>query len=556
MSKIIVYEKSFQQNTLESYKNFCPVMGENMWRNASRTKKYGKFYSDGTKKIDDSEVKKHYSDKTKGLQIVSFNVVITEMGDKVTLKTTWVNRIRRVGSQFFSVRKHIRYVTYNHRTKNFYHGTIEKKLKKITNKKIRCNAFYLPILTEIRLSIRRNVHSILVGSSDDWKDLISFGTNTKPMADDVASETIKVFAQTLYKKTNILFNYESNYLEGELYKLYLEHNEVAYPDTVSQFSVIHTPKKDLRKYKNVVKWFMEYSNLKGRKVRTILNTTKDIDFITLTEVYHLMGVDYFNQINESYFTQNNSFVRYTYHSYQFNNYNFSSPFDFEVSNIDKKRIVKLINGNNKASWNLIKDHLSMINKLKSYGDDFKMKFTNMKEFDDEHYNLSELLESYRNGTITRIYEQEFIDEIETPIMGLNIDYYPVLLVTMRQYNEESQTQSNCVRTYIDKVKSIVISLRENHNEGKERATVEYIFSLKTIRRVQSRGRFNRDLTPEWDVPLEILDNRIEILFKNKKIVEPRIKKEFKNGKSVIIDGEYNTETEDIIDFFGYDDLPF
>ena len=556
MSKTVLYSKSFQQNMIEFYKGFCPLNGGKIYKNSTTGKTNGKFYTNGTKEVSNDELIDYYGDKTKGVKVYNLSIEISEIKDKTTLKYTYTIRTRSVGKQFFRVRKIIRFITYNNRTKNFYHGTIEKKRKKILKKRLRCNAFYLPIITELKLGIRRNIHSI-VANTKDWKEMISTDGSGKPIADRITNEVIKTYALTLFKKTNIMFDYKSNYLEGELYKLYLKDNGISYPDSVYQYTVINTPKKQLKKVGNLVQWFMDNSRLGGRKVRTILNKPGEIDFITLVESYHVFGVDYLNQITDEFF-YNNTLYQSTYHSYHLNSYIFSDVEVYELSNLDKKRFVNLINiEKGKIEWTLIKDHLIMIRKLKEYGEEFKMKFNNRKDFDDEHYDLSDLLESYRKGTVTRIYNNEFIDEIQECIMGEYVDYYPVLLTTSKQYNEEAQIQSNCVRTYIEKAESIIISLREGGPESKERATLEYHISINGLHRVQSRGRFNRLLGEQWNVPLEILDNRVNILFKNKKIDLPKFKKEFKNGREVIVNAILGEQDKtNIIDLWGDNDLPF
>ena len=136
----------------------------------------GKFYQDRTEIISDDQVKVYYGDKTKGMSISTCEVKIVEDGNKISLRYLYVVRKRRVGRQYFSVLKTHRYVTYNYVTKNFYHGTIETTRKKVKKKKVRCNTFYLPFLTEIKLAIRRNVNHI-ISQTQDWQSLVSTAYN-------------------------------------------------------------------------------------------------------------------------------------------------------------------------------------------------------------------------------------------------------------------------------------------------------------------------------------------------------------------------------------------
>jgi hypothetical protein len=115
-------------------------------------------------------------------------------------------------------------------------------------------------------------------------------------------------------------------------------------------------------------------------------------------------------------------------------------------------------------------------------------------------------------------------------MGFNVDYYPVVLKTTMEFNEESTQQQNCVRTYSEKPNCIIISLRMGSPKSNERATIEYRFRRNEMIRVQSLGKFNKVLDSSWDLPLEILDKRIKRLWSKETLTLPRMKKESYNGK--------------------------
>ena len=75
---------------------------------------------------------------------------------------------------------------------------------------------------------------------------------------------------------------------------------------------------------------------------------------------------------------------------------------YSLSNVDKKRIVNLINSDIEVSWSIIKEHLYMIKSLLRYGENFTMKFKSKEEFNLEHYEISELTESYKKGKIKTV----------------------------------------------------------------------------------------------------------------------------------------------------------
>jgi hypothetical protein len=494
----------------------------------SRKSKYGYFKFKKQENISDEDVRKYYADKTKTLTIIHAIVEVVQDGDKVSIRFKYIIRTRQRGGQYFKITRTNSFVTYNVRTKNFYFGRIAKKNKKLVSKKIRCNQFKNATLTELKLTIRRTFNHLMT-KTGDWKDMISTRTDYGSYGDEVAYRALEQFAYAIFNKNLILFDYKSNHLENQLYKLYLQDNNISFPDTVAQYSVIQIPKVKMLKEGNIVSCFMNSNNIKGRHARTILNQNKDIDFHTLNEVYHNFGVDYFNTIRKSFFSRSTEGM---YNAW-FNMIDVKVNCRiYGLNKSDKKRIVNLINESPDIDWGLIKNHLYMISELKKFGEDFKMSFTNRHDFNHEHYEITELLEKFKEGKVTRIYNEEFIREVEEPIYGFNIDYYPVVLTSSLQYNEESKTQSNCVRTYVEYPECFIISLREGSWYGNVRATIEYKITKKSLDRVQTRGRFNANLNEIWDVPIEILDNRIEMLFKKGKFDLPKLIKEFSNGKVI------------------------
>jgi hypothetical protein len=104
--------------------------------------------------------------------------------------------------------------------------------------------------------------------------------------------------------------------------------------------------------------------------------------------------------------------------------------------------------------------------------------------------------------------------ISKPITSVDGVYYPVVLDNSKNYNEESAIQSNCVKTYIGKAGSIIVSLRKGGVDSDERATIEYnmtkglLNESVRISRVQSLGRFNKGLPENWNEVLLKLDERM------------------------------------------------
>jgi hypothetical protein len=104
------------------------------------------------------------------------------------------------------------------------------------------------------------------------------------------------------------------------------------------------------------------------------------------------------------------------------------------------------------------------------------------------------------------------------------------LTTSKEYNEESSTQSNCVKSYVSRPASIIVSLR---NDEKERVTIEYqvrkVNDEVVIQRVQSLGKRNTVLESKWDNVLLSLDKIMLSYIKDKNFDFVKVIKENKMG---------------------------
>jgi hypothetical protein len=183
------------------------------------------------------------------------------------------------------------------------------------------------------------------------------------------------------------------------------------------------------------------------------------------------------------------------------------------------------------------DHMRFYCDLKLYEPNIKWMSSDddKNDFRSEHLDWVDKIQSYREGTYYRKYPEYSYQVVSEPIEHGEEIYYPVLLNNSKNYNEESATQSNCVKTYIDKCGSMIVSLRQGGVDSDVRATVEYKLSQalvsKTIYvdRVQSLGRFNKKLTEEWNEVLFKLDKRMLYYVKDENFDTVKIKKVHKYG---------------------------
>jgi len=523
-NKVVHYKKTFTKYDLHTYKDTLPIdyVSDDRPIFTRKIPKRGYWSGIGTESVSEEEFLKNYGNRLVGISSHRMMVVIEEIGDKISIKSYSTYSARNVGTPYFRTEKLTKYITYNKRTKNFYSGDIRKKRKRIISKKVRVNNFNEHIATQLMLFVRREVRDITNGN----------GIIKNGFGDSISEEVFNEYFGLLSLRTKTYFDRQVNDIDVEMFRFYLSENNIKYPDNYHSLSNIVFYKNKLKKYKNLVTYIMSELNLKGKKVRELINKEKDINLHLINDLFKLLGVDYFNTLNTNAFIQSDAvpskilleWIKDSNVRRNFYNLNFS--------NTDKQRMVNVLNS--RLRYSLLCDHLDMISKLKTnYSHDFKMKFVDVDSFDKEHYELSELYSSYKKGEVTRFYGEISRENIELPIMGTDgIDYHPVLLLTSSDYNKESQVQSNCVRTYVEKPSSLIISLREGSTKSEERATIEYQFRRNEIVRVQSLGKHNKNLTKRYDVPLEILDERISNLYKKNVIELPQMVKEFKSGYKI------------------------
>ena len=161
----------------------------------------------------------------------------------------------------------------------------------------------------------------------------------------------------------------------------------------------------------------------------------------------------------------------------------------------------------------------------------------------EHSEWSLLLQSYKTGVVDRFYGDDAY-LVEKPIKYNDETFYPVLLKTTEQYENESMVQSNCVRTYSEKPHCFIVSLRKGDKNSNIRATIEFQFRKKELLRIQTLGRFNKLLLEEWNSPVDELTNFANYLYQKEFIKLPRMTKKYMNVKvNVLQSSFFEVETE-------------
>jgi len=478
------------------------------------TKKHPLFTYKKTHKTEEEFVTR-FADQMYAVTRNNTTIVVERDGDKVAIKLFWGYKHRRAGVVWFKTIKHVEFISVNTKTGDVYVGGIDNyHLKRKSRKKIRRNYFIGEPLNNLSLSIRNCIRRV-----DSNLDV------------DCAHDALDVFIQTI----DPIDNFGKLTHNQRLFKFYLNKRGVKFPNNFH----VYTNEWFGPEIKKILKWsgnrmvdaVMERNELSGKQIKKALHNCESLNLAMLTLARNMFNDDWVNQDYELILGCLNSNISY-----------YPLPVDFKqfVTNEELKRIYKLfrhvvIHGTLDA--HTFYDHMRFYCDLKLYEPNIKWMSSddNKSDFRDEHLDWTDKLQSYREGTYYRKYPEYSYKVISEPIEHDGEVYYPVLLDNSRNYNEESNAQSNCVKTYIGNCGSMIISLRQGGVDSEVRATIEYRLNkalvTKTINvdRVQSLGKFNKKLTEEWNDVLFKLDKRMLYYVKDENFDTVKIKKVHKSG---------------------------
>jgi hypothetical protein len=301
-------------------------------------------------------------------------------------------------------------------------------------------------------------------------------------------------------KVNALLSFDEM-----MFKNYLDLNNIKYPNNWHLFMDMTTLplKREYKKNGNkLVDTFMYKNELVGDKIKKVLHQCeKRFNINIYKEVCNFFGEDYIRSQSEEFISK----LLETHNWYGFSQ---QPMIENKKCRHNAFSIYKEMLYSEDINYSFA-DHIRMYHFLNRF-ELVRWKSKTIEEFREEHFEWTNKQEFYAKGKYNRLYPGEFVEGINS--LELN-GYFPVLLKTSNEYINESSKQSNCVKTYVNRAESLIISLRKDCPEGDERATIEYkIFGSKDNKmrlwRTQTLGRFNKKLSNDWDKPIEMLDKSI------------------------------------------------
>ena len=444
--------------------------------------------------------------------------IIERKEQKLSLKVFHGTRYRGRGNAWFKVSRNVEFLTLNLEKGDIYFGYLHDYQKKRKFKRhVRRNFFATDPINSIRMMIR----------------------NLIPLDNEQSNSISENFIRTFLKEMD---GQEDSKLPHtrRLFEFYLKGKGIKYPNNYFIYfqKMGDLPKlKTLRKFDmKLVDAFMHDNKLYGDVIKKVLHEVKHLEVNLVQSAL--------NTFSPSMILQDKELVKELFECGQ------GGGISFNTNGMSKKEIRNLLSSFRSCivdkeidlwSW---RDHTEMYTYLKSVGENIKWTAHNNETFREEHLDWTDKCDFYRRGYYTRIYPISMDLAFKIPIIDGDDVLYPIILKESDEYNEESKIQQNCVKTYIGRPSSVIISLRKNSTVSEERATIEYQIFKKddvvTFNRPQSLGKYNSRLDPSWNDALKSLDQMMENWIGDGKNFETiKLEKILENRQKLFSDSEWS-----------------
>lgn len=448
-------------------------------------------------------------------------LVLEKNEDKIKLSLFNFCKSRSVGHRYFAKQSNDIHVTFNLKTKNFY---------------ITTSTF---VNRRRRVSTTKNDFSKLINIINPLKFINTFGglthpnPHTQPFVNTLSHtpkvEPIKALVE-LVEELDVDIsvvphdsNSPSELLSETIVKWFIKVWGIKTSNDYTYYLLKHYPGiKKLRKYDmNLIHTILGERGLKGKFYNKLLNLEPEINITDLHFLQQTLGDDGVKRISTHLLAYSKNFEdsKFTQPEHLITNIGYCH----ELSKYEKNNIINIYNTCKDPTRiqgfiDLLLDHFKIKNKLQGYGIFKKIKAKTLDKFNEEHSEWSNLVhECERTTQVNYLYPNDFITHIEKPIELDGNKYFVKVLKDDNDYFKEGQMQNHCVRTYLDRYKSIIISVRKNHESGMERMTCEFNemvtwengFGMKGVKGsvpnlIQARMKYNNNPTGDWEVIMRLL----------------------------------------------------
>lgn len=467
---------------------------------------------------NDRIIKRNFANPYASMSLSLHERSIIKYEDKITIKLYTRYKDRNFNNRYFRKSNRVTSITINLKTGNF---TVMNMTGKSKSFRTNCFTHLVEALRDI-LTTRYYV-----------KSGIEYGF-LRHENDEFLNELFKIFGGNVSKFMNDEWepsDYITNVFVVDFINWFTKTKQIKTPNKFHDLIYSHYPtEKFLKKNdRKLVASVLEKHGIKTKYTIKLLHEVSNINLVSLKLICDLLGYNYSKylyNINEKAYILNKNDIP----SHYTQNYYPTSKMVY--NDREKEYICSIINsiGNsfNFDNYHYFVDHYNMLEKIRPYQPDLEIRARTWNEFRNEHNELSKIINTIKKGyEIQYTFSPKMLEEIEKPVtielkvpqeigpddienlpdMIVSGTFYPFILKTESDYQEEGSFMHHCVASYSDKDKSIIVSIRTK--DKSDRITCE--IDTQTGNCLQARHFCNKQPPEDMAMVLEELKPKFKKL---------------------------------------------
>lgn len=466
---------------------------------------------------DDDIIRKAIGNPFAIISIYTIERSVTVFDTKVSIKYYFYLKSKCFNSRFFIKKPYKKIVTLDTKFGNIYTVTKERK-KQVKTVVVKKNSF-ININEHITNIFKINIPNFILNNQ-------SLSGEVEKIFDD---DKFYSYLIAIFDDLNHYLPFSSNNnttKQSDIYdricQFFLVKKNIKAPnDYLYWLNALYPTENFLKKNeRKLIQSSLDMIGLKNKFNIKLFHKYNDLDILNYHTFVTNFGSDYtkyFGNLKDIVFQGNEntkSDNALTTLGLKHNNTKTSGAYVF--NDMEKENIIKYINDHGlgyftNANINLFYDHIGMLKKINKHGINLKFNAKTTKDFHEEHLELSKIISAINKGWVTEyVFNNKMVEDIELELMfkidppentenkeSIILTFYPYILKREEEYQEEGKFMHHCVATYSDKVKSVIISIR--NKDMSDRVTCE--FNAQDGALVQARHFCNK--TPPSDMFLAI-----------------------------------------------------
>ena len=490
----------------------------------------GVFYT-----TKDRHIKKYYNEPFSDILVVILERSIIRRGDKVTIKTNKYTKHRGFNCKYFITNKFSTSVTFDMIKGDFLlvtsagKGKDRKKLKPTFRK----NSFnHLLNFIKSPDGPFRFLRNHMGKNNGLYKQLYYEFDDTE-------------FNEALYSVFNKMITYPTDgvlfrdLFYDEVMRWFINTKKIKTPNEYRDLILRYYPtEKYLKKNdRKLIASILDIFQIKSKITIKLLHEKPNIDLKSLIKLCYLFGnqyqkyigsisVDMFGVMSTINDMPSSSLKMMEMTCGDYKNHG------YDINDTEKENLLKVLlsepereRGNtvNENFIGLIVDHFRMLNRIREYDPNIRMRANSKTKFHTEHMELSKIMTQIKKGWVIQyFYPEETIRQIQQPIkvfksidiepglkgtdMDDNITITPLVLTREEEYIEEGKFMHHCVASYAETDTSMIVSLRTEDEQ--DRVTCE--FKINDGKLVQARHFSNGVPPKQFEHVIESLTDLVRI----------------------------------------------